>query len=79
MTGPECAVMCIKKYIHTYIFIHTYIHTYIHCEWLRMTRITGSDCVDTCNCTSAPRPSTTPLEIRQVLKKQLVRRSGQSF
>ena len=50
-------------YIHTYT--HTYIHTYIHtfvisiidppstredqCEWHRMTRMTGPDCVVMCN------------------------------
>ena len=29
---------------------HTYIHTYIHqCEWHRMTRMTGPDCVVMCN------------------------------
>ena len=37
------------------INIHTYIHTYIHtpredqCEWHRMTRMTGPDCVVMCN------------------------------
>ena len=24
MTGPDCAVMCDLKNIHTYIYIHTY-------------------------------------------------------
>ena len=33
---------------------HTYIHTYIHmsedqCEWHRMNRMTGPDCVVMCN------------------------------
>ena len=63
MTGPDCAVMCNLISIHTYIcnvqfnkYIHTYIHTYIHippredqCEWHRMTRMTGPDCVVMCN------------------------------
>ena len=33
------------------INIHTYIHTYIQdqCEWHRMTRMTGPDCVVMCN------------------------------
>ena len=55
----------IYTYIHTYIHIiniHTYIHTCIHtyiqslippredqCEWHRMTRMTGPDCVVMCN------------------------------
>ena len=35
-------------------YIHTYIHTYIppredQCEWHRMTRMTGPDCVVMCN------------------------------
>ena len=36
--------------INTYI--HTYIHTYTRedqCEWHRMTRMTGPDCVVMCN------------------------------
>ena len=40
--------------MHTYIY--TYIHTYVHippredqCEWHRMTRMTGPDCVVMCN------------------------------
>ena len=50
--------MCnlINTYIHTYIhtYIDTYIHTYIppredQCEWHRMTRMTGPDCVVMCN------------------------------
>ena len=63
MTGPDRVVMCnlintyihtYNKYIHTYICnVHTYIHTYIHrgdqCEWHRMTRMTGPDCVVMCN------------------------------
>ena len=47
-----------NTFIHT--FIPTYIHTYIHtvslippredqCEWHRMTRMTGPDCVVMCN------------------------------
>ena len=65
MTGPDCVVMCnlINTYIHTYIhtYVHIYIYTYIHtlvslippredqCEWHRMTRMTGPDCVVMCN------------------------------
>ena len=40
--------------MHTYIniYIHINIHTYIRedqCEWHRMTRMTGPDCVVMCN------------------------------
>ena len=56
MTGPDCAVMCIKKNIQAYIFIHTYIQKVSlippredQCEWHRMTRMTGPDCVVMCN------------------------------
>ena len=46
--------MCNLINIHTYvhIYIHIYIHTYIRedqCEWHRMTRMTGPDCVVMCN------------------------------
>ena len=41
--------MCnlINTYIHTYKYIHTYIQD--QCEWHRMTRMTGPDCVVMCN------------------------------
>ena len=38
ITGPDYAVMCNLKNMHTYIhihvhtYVHTYIHTYIHKE-----------------------------------------------
>ena len=30
-------------------YVQFNIHTYIHCEWHRMTRMTGPDCVVMCN------------------------------
>ena len=47
----------LHKYIHTYTYIlHTYIVISIidppsedQCEWHRMTRMTGPDCVVMCN------------------------------
>ena len=58
MTRPDTYIHAyIHIYIHTYsgyvqfnkyTYIHTYIHTY-QCEWHRMTRMTGPDCVVMCN------------------------------
>ena len=39
--------MQFNKYIHTYI--HTYPPREDQCEWHRMTRMTGPDCVVRCN------------------------------
>ena len=47
-----CNLINIHTYMHTCIHasIHTYIHTYKdQCEWHRMTRMTGPDCVVMCN------------------------------
>ena len=39
----------LRGYVQFNKYIHTYIHTYIICEWHRMTRKTGPDCVVMCN------------------------------
>ena len=63
MTGPDCAVMCSLMSTHTrththILNTHTHTHTHTHtlippredqCEWHRMTRMTGPDCVVMCN------------------------------
>ena len=55
MTGPDCAViMCNLINIHTYILRGFRNKSLIppredQCEWHRMTRMTGPDCVVMCN------------------------------
>ena len=56
MTGPDCAVMCNSKNVHTYIrtYIHTYIHTYVEAGGGAEGTLSLSK-----NCTS--RESVSPL------------------
>ena len=45
----------LRGYVQFNKYTYTHIHTYIHtpredqCEWHRMTRMTGPDCVVRCN------------------------------
>ena len=53
-SSKDLVYMFIHTYIHSSTYIHTYIHTLIppredQCEWHRMTRMTGPDCVVMCN------------------------------
>ena len=49
MTGPDCAVMCNLKNIHTYIQVSLIPPWEDQYEWHSMTRITGPDCAVVCN------------------------------